>query len=136
MRARIHDLIRQANVAGRIFVTRNRHAEQFPPANHLVLLAETNPVLQLGILVHAFHLDTQAGLFSHCLRGNVELGAVTDKQAVASRIHPNVYARQERFFTCPRCGTVFRHGRHVANTRRKLGLTPPALPAVGDLTAP
>jgi len=71
----------------------------------------------------------QTGLFSRCIRCNVELGAVKDKQAVAERVHPNVLSRHERFFACPRCGTIFWHGSHVANTCRKLGLPPPAATA-------
>lgn len=126
------DMIRKANADGRIFVTRNRHAEQFPPADRLVSLETDDPVLQFHTLVRDFHLDTQAGLFSRCIRCNVPLQTVADKTAVAAHVHPNVYLRHSRFFTCPRCRTVFWRGSHVFNTCRKLGLPPPA----GTLTAP
>lgn len=124
---RTHDLILQANAAGRIFVTRNTHlAEQFPPARDAMLLVETDPARQFDRLVSHLGLDTRSRLFSRCIRCNVALAPVPDKRSVESRVHPNVYQRQPRFFECPHCGTVFWHGSHVANTCRKLGLPLPA----------
>ncbi len=124
---RTHDLIHRANASGRIFVTRNGHvAEQFPAVHELILLTTTDPVGQFRDLVDRLQLDVKAGLFSRCIRCNVELGPLADKREAEPRVHPNVYARQERFFRCPDCGTVFWHGSHVVNTCRKLGLPLPS----------
>jgi uncharacterized protein with PIN domain len=123
---RTHELIQQANATGRTFVTRNRHiTEQFPPVRDLILLSATDPVEQFNILVRERHLDTRGGLFSRCVRCNEPLAPLTDKAEARDRVHPNVLARQDRFFRCPHCGTVFWHGSHVSNTCRKLGLEPP-----------
>ena len=120
---RTHDLIQRANATGRIFVSRNTQlAEQYPPTRTGIILTETDPTLQFRTLVKKLGLDTQTSLFSRCIRCNVELSAVVDKQEVRERVHPNVYLRQERFFCCPHCGTIFWLGTHVANTRRKLSL--------------
>lgn len=125
MGIRTHDLIQRANATGRIFITRNSHlAEQFPPAHASLILSETDPALQLRMLAEKFALDTQAALFSRCIRCNVELAAVANKQDAQPLVHPNVYRRQERFFRCPHCNTIFWHGSHVTNTCRKLGITP------------
>lgn len=123
---RTHDLIQRANTEGRIFITRNSHlAEQFPPVQAAIVLSETDPALQFGIVVKQLGLDTQSRLFSRCILCNVELGAITEKQEVETRVHPNVYLRHDRFFRCPQCDTIFWHGSHVANTCRKLGLSLP-----------
>lgn len=123
MGLRTHDLICRANIEGRLFVTRNSHIrEQFPPVHAVILLASTDPVQQFTTLVQQCHLDTRARLFSRCIRCNVALDEVPDKREVEFLVHPNVYQRQERFFRCPQCGTVFWHGSHVTNTCRKLRL--------------
>jgi uncharacterized protein with PIN domain len=120
---RTHDLIQRANATGRIFVTRNTHlAEQYPPVRNGIILSETDPVRQFRTVVEELGLDTQSDLFSRCIRCNVKLDTLVDKNEASALVHPNVYQRQERFFRCPHCGTIFWHGSHVANTCRKLGL--------------
>lgn len=123
---RTHELISRANREGRVFVTRNlRTREQCPPVRELVVLREDDPVEQLRTLAAALDLDLRAGLFSKCIRCNIALDAVVDKESIRARVHPNVFDRYERFFACPKCGTVFWHGSHVRNTCRKLGVEPP-----------
>jgi hypothetical protein len=118
---RTHDLIVRANAEGRIFLTRNsRIPHQYPAPDKMLAVSETDPVLQLKTVVATLGLDEKTWLFSRCIRCNVELGEVADKQTIESRVHPNVYARHDRFFTCPSCGTVFWHGSHVTNTCEKL----------------
>jgi uncharacterized protein len=120
---RTHALIERSNAEQRVFLTRNKHiAEQYPNPTHLFVLNETDPVKQLRIIVQEFKLDPQAGLFSKCIRCNVFLEKVGDKETICLKVHPNVYARFADFFTCPKCGAVFWKGSHVANTCRKLGL--------------
>ena len=120
---RTHELISRANAEGRIFLTRNTHiAEQYPHASRLFLLHESDPVKQFQIVVAEFHLEVQERLFSKCICCNMFLEKVSDKESVRQKIHPNVYERFDSFFTCPKCGTVFWKGTHVANTCRKLGI--------------
>lgn len=120
---RTHDLILKANAENRFFVTRNRRIrEQFPPVSNLVLLHQTEPVLQFKALAEEFHLDTRMRLFSRCIRCNVELALIQDRRTVEPLVHPGVYLRQTTFYSCPRCGTIFWHGSHVTNTCRKLEL--------------
>lgn len=116
------ELIHRANIEGRIFITRNtRLDDQYPYAQRKLVLRSLDPVQQLQELSKAYPLDI-AGLFSKCIRCNIELVVITDKRIIASRVHANVYACYNRFFSCPCCGTVFWKGSHVRNTCRKLGL--------------
>jgi len=123
---RTHALIARANAEGRIFLTRNTHiAEQYPHPEKIFILKETDPVKQFRIVAERFQLDPREKLFSKCIRCNVFLGKVGDRENIRAFVHPNVYARFTDFFTCPKCGTVFWKGTHVANTCRKLGLAKP-----------
>ena len=120
---RTHALIARANAENRVFLTRNTHiAGQYPRPAKIFILKETDPVKQFRIVVAEFNLDPRERLFSKCIRCNVFLEKVPDKEKIRAAVHPNVFARFDEFFACPRCGTVFWKGTHVANTCRKLGL--------------
>ncbi len=121
---RTHALIARANAENRVFLTCNTHITgQYPHPEKVFVLRETEPVKQFQIVVTEFRLDSQKKLFSKCIRCNVFLEKVSDREKIRAFVHPNVYARFKVFFTCPRCGTVFWKGTHVANTCRKLGIT-------------
>lgn len=126
LQIRTHALIERANAEGRIFLTRNtRLAAQYPCPLKLFVLRETDPARQFRIVVAEFRLDPLGRLFSKCIRCNVFLDKIENKELIRARVHPNVYARFDSFFTCPKCKTVFWKGTHVTNTCRKLGLPAP-----------
>lgn len=123
---RTHELIAAANREGRVFLTRNTHlADEYPPPREVVVLPQDDPLEQLRALAERMELDLASGLFSKCIRCNVPLTPVADKESVRGKVHDSVLERYDRFFTCPQCGTVFWHGSHVRNTCRKLGIPPP-----------
>ena len=125
-----HELISRANRERRVFLTRNtRLPHQYPAPGRCVVLDSEDPLTQLRQVTARFDLDVLSGLFSRCIRCNVVLEPVGDKAAIRERVHSNVYARYDRFLTCPQCGTVFWHGSHVRNTCRKLGLDTPGTAA-------
>jgi uncharacterized protein with PIN domain len=122
---RTHELVLKANAEHRVFVTRNRHlSERYPKAGRALTVRSEDPVEQLSEVVQSLGLDTTAALFSKCIRCNVALDQVETKETIKAKVHPNVYAGYDRFYTCPRCGTVFWKGSHVRNTCRKLGIGP------------
>jgi uncharacterized protein with PIN domain len=126
LQLRTHELIVKANREGRVFLTRNRSLEgRYPPAHQCVVLVQEDPAEQLRVIVSKLDLDSRGGLFSKCIRCNVRLENVPDKEEVRSRVHPNVLEQHEHFTLCPNCGTVFWHGSHVRNTCRKLGMEMP-----------
>lgn len=120
---RTHELIQVANRDDRYFVTRNtRIPAEYPPPRRLAQVRSDDPTEQLReLLVIVPSLKTD-NAFSRCIRCNVPLSAVADKATIRDRVHPNVHARYEHFFTCPHCGTIFWKGSHVRNTCRKLGI--------------
>lgn len=123
---RTHELILQANREHRIFLTRNRQiGAQYPEPERYLVMESDDPSAQFDQAVSQFDLETSAGLFSQCIRCNRRLNPVEDKEAIRGKVHPNVYAGYEHFYTCPACGTVFWHGSHVRNTCRKLRLFMP-----------
>ena len=118
-------LARRARAEDRILLSRNtRLGQEIEPPPRWLPLAGEDPVEQLGQVARAFGLDTEERLFTRCIRCNVELDAARPEDVAARVIEP-VRARHRLFFACPRCGTVFWRGSHVANTCRKLGLEPP-----------
>lgn len=119
------DLITRANLEHRVFLTRNaRLHAQFPVPARWLCLNSMMPVEQLGEVLAAYELDAERYVFSKCIRCNLPLVGVLDKQTIALAVHPNVFKRHEHFYKCQNCGTVFWDGSHVSNTRRKLQLRP------------
>ncbi len=122
---RTHELIRRANAQQRIFLTRNRRLrDQYPLPDRCLVIQSTDPVVQLSEVVARAGLETGRGLFSRCIRCNVALAGIGDKREIREQVHPNVYARYDKFYRCPACRTVFWKGSHVRNTCRKLSLPP------------
>lgn len=125
--ARTHDLIQRANEEDRIFLTRNtRLADEYPAAERVLTVSSADAAEQLHAIVAACRLDVGRYLFSRCVRCNVELLEVPKKEDIASKVQPNVFARYDRFYTCPGCETVFWMGSHVRRTCRKLKIPAPA----------
>jgi len=125
---RTHELILRGNLEGRTFLTRNTSLrDQYPEANQVLIVTSIDPVKQLYEVIRSKGLDLHSGLFSKCIRCNVLLDKVSDKKEIESAVHPNVYTRNEEFFKCPVCGTVFWHGSHVTNTCNKLGIKLPEI---------
>ena len=120
---RTHELIQAANREERWFLTRNtRLTAGYPAPARLVPLVSEESVEQLREVAARVPLDWSGRWFSRCIRCNVDLAPVPDKEDVRARVHPNVWAHYNEFSRCPSCQTVFWKGRHVRNTCRKLGL--------------
>lgn len=121
-----HELVARANAGGRIFVTCTRRTlDEAPKPARPLILEVGEPVGQFREIVRVFQLDVSSRLFTKCIRCNVPLDDVPDKERIRDRVHPNVFAQHTKFYTCPKCGTVFWRGSHVVNTCRKLGLPCP-----------
>jgi len=124
--ASTRDAARRAETDGRVLVTRNtRLGEEIPSPALSVVLSDDDPVRQLAILIDEFGLETQARLFTRCIRCNVVLEPCTDAELLRERVPANVLRLYRAFYRCPACSTVFWKGSHVRNTCRKLGLEPP-----------
>jgi uncharacterized protein with PIN domain len=121
------DLIHWSDVEGRVFLTRNtRLGEDLPVPRRFVVLPMDDPVEQTRHVVRELDLDVRSRLFSRCIRCNVPLDTVADRESVRSKVPSDVFERFGTLYRCRECGTVFWQGSHVANTCRKLGIAPPA----------
>jgi uncharacterized protein with PIN domain len=115
--------IERADAESRVFLTRNHNiGHQVPAPARMLLLASDDAVEQLWHVVRELRLDPYRHLFTRCIRCNVALAEIEKSPAVAARVPAQTFACYARFYTCPRCGTVFWKGSHVRNTCTKLGL--------------
>jgi hypothetical protein len=119
-------LARRAAEEGRVFLTRNsRVGFELRPTGPYLALAGEDPVQQARQVIEELGLDT-GGAFTRCIRCNLPLDAVADREEVRARVPERVFPRHDRYFTCPGCHTVFWLGSHVARTCAKLGVPAPA----------
>ena len=115
--------IERADAEGRVFITRNHNlGHQQPLPQRYLIIHEDDPVEQLQRVMIEYGIDPKTRLFSRCICCNVELVEIETSAELATRVPERVLRTYRRFFTCPRCDTVFWKGTHVRNTCRKLGL--------------
>lgn len=118
------ELARRAAEEGRVLLTRNTREDAFRPPPRWLRLESEDPVEQLREVEAELSIDTRSRLFTRCIRCNVELEEV-EREAVIDQVPDSVRERRRRFWTCPRCRTLFWWGTHVTRTCRKLGIEPP-----------
>jgi uncharacterized protein with PIN domain len=106
-----------------VFLTRNHNVgHQVPEPSRIVLLGSDDAVEQLWEVMRALDLDPYRRLFTRCIRCNVPLVEIEKSPDVAARVPAQTFECYSRFYTCPRCATVFWKGSHVSNTCAKLRL--------------
>jgi hypothetical protein len=109
-------LLKRARTEGRITLTRDKRLRIACDALYL----ESNLFRdQLREVLVRFPFDTRHGAFTRCSRCNEPL-AETARDTVVRRVPPFVYASQERFARCPRCGRVYWGATHPERIRREL----------------
>jgi uncharacterized protein len=107
-------LLAQALAEHRLLLTRDEAlAARAPPGvAHLVLPME--PEVQLRAVAHAFPAVVgEAAPLTRCSACNSSLQVLPKAQA-EGRVPPAVWASQEAYWTCPRCGRVYWRGTHAA----------------------
>jgi uncharacterized protein with PIN domain len=115
--------IERADAQSRVFLTRNHNVGHHVPEPARVLHVESDDaVLQLWEVVCALDLDPYERLFTRCIRCNLPLVEIEKTSAIEARVPSRTFACYARFYTCPRCATIFWKGSHVRNTCTKLGL--------------
>ena len=109
-------LLRQARAEGRITLTRDKRLRTAPDAFYL----EGNLFRdQLREVLARFPFDTRVNAFSRCSACNEPLGDAA-RETVIRRVPPFVFASQERFSICRRCGRIYWGATHPARIRREL----------------
>jgi hypothetical protein len=109
-------LLKRARTEGRITLTRDKRLRT---ASDVLYLENSLFRDQLREILARFPFDTRRGAFTRCSRCNETL-AETARETVVRRVPPFVYASQERFARCPRCGRVYWGATHPERIRREL----------------
>jgi uncharacterized protein with PIN domain len=109
-------LLRQARAEGRITLTRDKRLRTASDALYL-----ENSLFrdQLREVLARFPFDPRRGAFTRCSHCNETL-AEAGRDTVVRRVPPFVYASQERFSRCPRCGRIYWGATHPERIRREL----------------
>jgi uncharacterized protein with PIN domain len=109
-------LLRRARAEARITLTRDKRLRTASDALYL----EGNLFRdQLREVFARFPFDPRRGAFTRCSHCNEPL-ADAGRDTVVRRVPPFVYASQERFARCARCGRVYWGATHPERIRREL----------------
>ena len=109
-------LLRRARAEARITLTRDKRLRTASDALYL----EGNLFRdQLREVLARFPFDPRPGAFTRCSHCNEPL-AEAGRDTVVRRVPPFVYASQERFARCARCGRVYWGATHPERIRREL----------------
>lgn len=109
-------LLRLARRERRTMLTRDKRLRTAPD----VLYVESNMLRdQLREVLASFPFDPRRCAFTRCLECNRPLTTVP-REVVARRVPPFVYASQDQFAECDRCGRLYWPGTHVARVMREL----------------
>jgi uncharacterized protein with PIN domain len=104
------DLLRRAREEGRITVTRDKRLRTAPD---VIFLTANLFREQLREVLTRCPFDPRAQAFTRCSECN-ELLQWLDRNLVARRVPPFVFASHEKFACCPRCGKIYWDATHVS----------------------
>ncbi len=111
------DLVRRGVEEQRVILTRDRAlADEWRVSGIQTLRAERTGE-QLRELLGRLDLADSVRLFSRCSACNEPLAEVAP-ESVRGRVPDRVFAQQEAFRGCPRCGRIYWEGSHTARVRR------------------
>jgi uncharacterized protein with PIN domain len=106
------EILRIAVDQDRIILTRDvAFAERCRSAHKLLFIEHDRWKPQLRQVVDACGLK-DFKVLSRCVECNSPL-SVVEKESIADKVPPYVYATQERFSFCPSCNRVYWRGTHV-----------------------
>ncbi len=104
------ELLRCARAQGRIVITRDKRLRT---ASGVIFLTGNLFRDQLREVMRRCPFDPRARAFTRCSACNEPLQWV-DRNLVARRVPPFVFAGHDRFARCPRCGKIYWDATHVA----------------------
>jgi uncharacterized protein with PIN domain len=114
------DVLKSALDEERTILTRNSITAGMKLARDVVLLTEDDPWDQLRRVISSRHLTIETErILSRCLEDNEVLQPVP-KDDVKGKVWPFVWATQNDFTTCPKCGRIFWPATHVEAMLSKL----------------
>lgn len=111
------EIVRIALAEHRVALTRDRELLKRRDLTHGCYIHAVKPVAQLAEIVSRLDLARSFHPLSRCLACNEALIPI-DKSAVEHRLPDRVRERQERFSSCPHCGSVLWEGSHYRRMRQ------------------
>ncbi|SRR5579875_2155226 len=109
-------MLRRARVEHRVMLTRDKRLRT---ASDVLYLEPDDFRAQLRAVLTRFPFNVYRHAFTRCSRCNVPLGRVA-RETVSARVPSFVYATQENFAQCDRCGRVYWEATHPARARREI----------------
>jgi uncharacterized protein len=103
------DLLRRARDEDRTLITRDKRFRTAPDA---IFLTSNFFREQLREVLARHPFDPRAYAFTRCAHCNEPLQWL-DRNLVARRVPPFVFASHEKFACCPRCGKIYWDATHV-----------------------
>jgi len=105
------ELLARARSQGRVVLTRDRSLAERAAGVTVICLAANYPAWQLREVVERFKERIKIRVFSRCVACNGEVEAV-DKDEVRDQVPAFVFATQEQFTRCRRCGKIYGKATH------------------------
>jgi uncharacterized protein with PIN domain len=118
-----YGLIRAARRENRLILTRDRRLKQKQPPPY-VLIQSDDYTEQLRQVVEECGLTIRDALFTRCITCNAPLRP-RSKESVQKVVPAYVFATQENFCCCPKCGRVYwraTHHERMLDELRKIGI--------------
>jgi uncharacterized protein with PIN domain len=109
-------MLRRSRAEGRVFLTRDK---RFRTAADVVFIQSNDFRGQIREVLARVAFDPIRGAFTRCTVCNSALAEVP-RDALARRVPPFVYANNQRFAECPRCGRVYWGGTHPERILREI----------------
>jgi uncharacterized protein len=103
------ELLRRARDEGRTLITRDKRLRTAPD---VIFLSENLYREQLREVLERRPFDPRAHAFTRCSQCNEPLRWL-DRNLVARRVPPFVFASHEKFACCPRCDRIYWDATHV-----------------------
>lgn len=112
-----YELLRIANLEGRIVLTRDHKLPQKTIATPIVLIENDHYLSQCAEVMKKLKIPFQMEkVFSRCLECNTSLVRIDEKAKIRPHVPPYVYDRHVSFYQCPKCDKIFWSGSHYQNS--------------------
>ncbi len=109
-------MLRRARAEHRLMLTRDKRLRT---ASDVLYLEAGDFRGQLRAVLERCPFDVRRHAFTRCSRCNLELRTVT-REAVGDRVPPYVYATQNSFALCDRCGRIYWEATHPRRARDEI----------------
>ncbi len=101
----------------RTILTRDRGLLKRRIVHHGYYIRSKFPLEQLKEIIRRFSLEGSISPFSRCLRCNILLEDIPEKQIVRGRVPDKVFLTYDRFKECPSCHRIYWRGSHWENMK-------------------